>query len=192
MPLAIARALPPAASDGVAENCGMIKNDAAGPLCHEEFGITIAQSSTQDGATPANMWQLVRTPDPVGGREAVSITRTADVAKSDLEFAGLMLRCGERSVEVLVVLVRAFPPRAHPQVRVSAGSATAKFTASVVPPDVLVLLPHEATALAEGAWQAAAELAVTVEDGQGTIRGVVPLTGLGHALALLRSNCPAP
>jgi len=189
--LAIGRDLPAAAPNATSENCRMIKSGTVRPHCYAQFSVTLAQSSTQDRPTSVDMWRLVRTPDPIGGREAVSITRTADVSKSDLEFAGLMLRCGERSVEVLIVLVRAFPPRVHPKVEVSAGSATAKFTASVVPPEVLLLLPHEATALAEGQWQAATELAVTVEDERGAIHGVVPLTGLGHALALLRSSCPA-
>jgi hypothetical protein len=170
----------------------MIKNDAMRRRCYEQPGVTIAQGSTQHGPAPVDMWRLVRTPDPIGGREAVSITRTADVSKSDLEFAGLMLRCGERSVEVLIVLVRPFPPRVHPKVDVSAGSSKAQFTATVAPPEVLLLLPHEATALAEGPWEAATELSVTVEDERGAIHGVVPLAGLGQALALLRSNCLAP
>ena len=190
--LSTGRDLPPAAPNATTENCGMIENDAAWLRCYKQFGATIAQSSTQDGPTAVDMWRLVRTPDPVGGRDAVSITRTADVSKSDLEFAGLMLRCGEGSVQVLIVLVRAFPPRAHPSVKLTAGSATAELTASVVPPEVLLLLPREATSLAAGPWQAATELTVTVEDERGAIRGIVPLTGLGHALALLRSNCPAP
>jgi len=190
--LATGRDLPSMAPKARSENCRMIKNDAARLRCYEQFSTTIAQKSTQDGPAPVDMWRLVRTPDPIGGHEAVSITRTADVSKSDLEFAGLMLRCGERSVEVLIVLVRAFPPRVHPKVEVSAGSATAEFTATVVPPNMLLLLPYEATVLAAGPWQAATDLAVTVEDERGVIRGVVPLTGLGHALALLRSNCLAP
>ena len=156
----------------------------------EQFNGVIAQSGAQEKPAP-DAWRLVRTPDPAGGRDAVSITRTADISKSDLEFAGLMLRCGERSVEVLIVLVRALPPRTHPKVKVTAGSASAEFVARVVPPDVLLSLPPEATALASGPWQAATELAVTVEDEQGAIRGAVPLSGLGHALALLRSNCAA-
>jgi len=193
MKLAAGRVLPPVAANATSENCRMIENDAARLRCYQQFSVTIAQEGgTKDRPSPIDMWRLVRTPDPIGGREAVSITRTADIPKSDLEFAGLMLRCGEKSVEVLIVLVRAFPPRAHPKVEVSAGSAAAEFTASVVPPEVLLLLPHEATALAAGSWQAATELTVTVEDERGAIRGVVPLTGLGRALALLRSNCPAP
>ena len=190
--LSTGRDLPQVAASATTENCGMIKNDAGPPRCYNQLNTIIAQSGTREGSTPVDMWRLVRTPDPVGGRDAVSITRTADVSKSDLEFAGLMLRCEERSVEVLIVLVRAFPPRAHPSVKVTAGSATAQFTASVVPPEVLLLLPREATSLAAGPWQAATELTVTVEDERGAIRGIVPLTGLGHAMALLRSNCPAP
>jgi len=190
--LATGRDLTAMAPDARSENCRMIKNDAARLRCYEQFNAAIAQKGAQDAPTPVDMWRLVRTPDPIGGRDAVSITRTADVSKSDLEFAGLMLRCGDRSVEVLIVLVRPFPPRAHPKVDVSAGSATAEFTASVAQPEVLLLLPREATRLAAGSWQAATELTVTVEDERGAIRGVVPLTGLGHALALLRSNCSAP
>src|SRR5262245_14711786 len=37
-------------------------------------------------------WRLVRTPDPRGGSEAVSIMQTADVSRSDIDFAGVMLR----------------------------------------------------------------------------------------------------
>ena len=171
----------------------LLMTDPASPLhCYERSDLKIVQVGVKPGGTAADdAWRLVRTPDPAGGQDAVSITRTADVAKSDLEFAGLMLRCGEGSVEVLIVLVRAFPPRAHPEVKLAAGSSTVELTASVVPPDVLLLLPNDATKLVAGAWQAATELSVAVEDQQGTIRGVIPLTGLGHALALLGSNCPA-
>jgi hypothetical protein len=190
--LATGQASPLIAPNATSGNCKIMENDAARPRCYEQSSVTIAQSNTQDGPGAVDMWRLVRTPDPIGGREAVSITRTADVSKSDLEFAGLMLRCGERSVEVLIVLVRAFPPRVHPKVQISTGSATVEFTATVVPPEVLLLLPRDATVLAAGSWQGASELAVTVEDERGPIRGVVPLAGLGHALALLKSTCPVP
>jgi hypothetical protein len=174
-----------------AGSCETIKGTALRVRCYEGFGLNVAQAGTLSGAAADDAWRLVRTPDPAGGRDAVSITRTVDIAKSDLEFAGLMLRCGERSVEVLIVLVKAFPPRAHPKVKLTAGSSSVELTASVVPPDVLLLLPRDATALAEGAWQAPTELAVTVEDEQGPIRGVISLRGFGQALASLKSNCPA-
>jgi hypothetical protein len=53
----------------------------------------------------------------------------------------------------------------------------------------LLLLPDDAAALATGAWQSATQLTVAVEDEHGSVRGVIPLEGLGRALILLRSNC---
>jgi len=175
----------------VSKTCPLIEDLASRVHCYERLGLNVAQLGTSSGPIADDAWRLVRTPDPTGSRDAVSITRTADISKSDLEFAGLMLRCGERSVEVLIVLVRAFPPRAHPKVKLAAGSSSVELTATVVPPDVLLLLPRDATALAAGAWQASTELAVTVEDKQRPIRGVISLMGIGHALALLKSNCPS-
>jgi len=189
--LATSRGLELLSPNAAPERCAIIKDPASRMHCDDRSGLKVAQGGLPGGAAADDAWRLVRTPDPAGGRDAVSITRTADVSKSDLEFAGLMLRCGERSVEVLIVMVRAFPPRAHPKVKLAAGSSTVELTANVVPPDVLLLLPSDATALAAGAWQAATKLSVTVDDQQGAIRGFIPLTGIGHALALLRSNCPA-
>jgi hypothetical protein len=191
---AAGRGLGPLSLTATPEGCQIIKDGAARMRCYDDLGLDVAQDRTQSGAaagdTEADTWKLVRTPDPAGGREAVSVTRTADVSRSDLEFAGLMLRCGERSIDVLVVLVRVFPPRARPKVEITTGSSSAEFTASVVQPGVLLLLPPDATALAVGSWQAATELTVTIEGEQGAIRGVVPLTGLGRAIALLKSSCP--
>jgi hypothetical protein len=181
--------LPPL--NAVPEICPLTKDRASRMRCYERLGLDVAQAGAPSGPAADDAWRLMRTPDPAGGHDAISITRTADIAKSDLEFAGLMLRCGERSVEVLIVLVRAIPPRVHPEVKLTAGSSSVELTASVVPPDVLLLLPRDATALASGAWQASTELAVTVEDEPAPIRGVVSLMGIGHALALLKSNCPA-
>ena len=97
-------------------------------------------------------WRLVRTPNPSGGRDVVSIMETADISKSDLDLAG-----GSRPLAVVravwkssLVLVRPLPPRADPKVTVSAGGRTADFTATIVPPGVAVLLPKEATTLRPG------------------------------------------
>jgi len=54
-----------------------------------------------------------RSRDPSGGKDAVLIMQTVDIAKSDLDLAGLMLRCGDAGTEVLVVLLRPLPPLAH-------------------------------------------------------------------------------
>jgi hypothetical protein len=187
---------PAAGADGNLERCRTIADDAARLRCYEAATAKPATSLPPQTPGPSTgPWRLVRTHNPAGGRDAVSVTKTADVTKSDIDFAGLMLRCGERDIEVLVVLVRPLPPRAHPRVAVTTGGKTMDFMASVVPPGAEVLLPQEAAALASGAWLAASELSVGIgpvegDDQPNPIRGVISLAGLGGALAQLQANCP--
>lgn len=169
--------------------CGTDDVDAARSGCANDAGAA-PRNISDPVPGPAGTWRLLRTPSSADGHETVSVVQTADVSRSDVEFAGLMLHCGQTQPQVMVVLVRPLPPRTHPQVTVTAGGASTAFTASVVPPGALVLLPPEATALATGPWQAASELAVVVKDDSTVIRGAVSLSGLGTALETLRSNCP--
>ncbi len=169
--------------------CRSIQDESARLRCYEDAAAPPASAP----APPAReSWRLVRTPNPAGGQDAVSVMQTADMSQSDVDFAGLMVRCGDASaaIEVLLVVVQPFHPRAHPRVRVSAGAITTQFTASIVPPGALVLLPPEASALAMSVWQGAPELSIEVGVDQGPLRGVVPLTGMRGALHELRSNCP--
>jgi hypothetical protein len=190
------------------EHCRTIADDAARLRCYEDATsqpaaaapsqppaamtpLPPAAAPPQASSTGAGNWRLVRTPNPAGGADAVAITQTADIAKSDLDLAGLMLRCGQTGVEVLIVLVEPLPPRAHPKVSVSTGGTAIDFTATVVPPGAEVLLPQDASALADGPWQTAAELTVNVEDSSEQAKGVISLAGLSDALPNLLANCPA-
>lgn len=137
-------------------------------------------------------WRLVRTPDPVTGREAVAIMQAVDISRSDIDVAGLMIRCAESGLEPLIVLVRPSRLKAHPTVTIEHAASTVELTARVVPPGALLSLPVDVSSLAAGAGQAAPELKLTVTDDQGTMKGVVPLAGIGKALQALRSNCPSP
>lgn len=179
----------PSRGDAAFERCRAISDDAERLRCFEEATSPSPASrpGQQDGV--ADNWRLVRTPNPAGGPDMVSIMRTADPSRSDLDFAGLMLRCGDKTTEVLLVMLQPFPPHAHPRVTIAAGTTTAEFSAITVPPGVLLLLPPEAMALTAGAWRTAPVLAITVKDERGLIRGVVPLTGLESALQVLQSNC---
>jgi hypothetical protein len=192
---------PAAGPDGNFERCRSIADDAARLRCYEAATANPAKAPPPrtPGPVPGpatGPWRLVRTPNPVGGRDAVSVMKTADITKSDIDLAGLMLRCGETNIEVLVVLVRPLPPRARPKVTVTADGKTMNFIASVVPPGAELLLPLEATALASGPWQAAPELSVEVggvegDDQPTLIQGVISLAGLGAALPRLQANCPS-
>jgi hypothetical protein len=169
--------------------CRAIQDESARLRCYEDATAPPASALTPPGH---GSWRLVRTPNPAGGTDAISIMQTADLSRSDLDFAGLMVRCGDATaaIQVLLVVVQPFHPRVHPRVRVSAGAIITQFTASIVPPGALVLLPPEASALAMGPWQGAPELSIEVGGDQGPLRGVVPLTGMSGALHELRSNCP--
>jgi hypothetical protein len=168
------------------ERCRAIKEDSARLRCYEE---ALPNRADKQQPSVAGTWRLVRTPNPTGGADAISIIQTADISRSDLDLAGLMIRCAETTTEVLIVLVRPFPPRARPQVTIGTGSKRLDFTASVAPPGLMLLLPPEANALAAGSWQTEPELTIEVADEHAPIHGVVPLTGIGPALRQLRLTC---
>jgi hypothetical protein len=170
------------AAAGCAEPSGRISL----PTC---FAFAAADPPQSEGlAAPG--WRLVRTPTG-GGSEAVSIMHTADTAPSDLDLAGLTIRCGEHGLETLVVVIKPRPPRAKPHVSIGIGSDTRDFEASVVPPFSLLLLPAEAGTLITGAWQATPALSIHIEDGETTVSGFVPIAGLPAALQKLIASCPA-
>jgi hypothetical protein len=177
------------------EHCRAIADDAARLRCIESTtGKPRTNSGTGTLGPEAGAWRLVRTPNPSGGPDAVSIMQTADTTRSDFDLAGLAVRCQDGGVEVLIVLVGALSLRSHPKVAVSAGGKSMDFTATVVPPGASLLLPKTATELASRLWTATSEMTVQIETGQndsapGLIRGVVPLKGLSSALPSLLAIC---
>lgn len=154
-------------------------------------GLSMFLAAATLAAQPISDWRLLRTANPRGGADAVSMIHTADITRSDPELAGLMLRCGEHGAEVIIVVVTPFPPRAQPDVTVGADGKEWRFTARVVSPGAELLLPAEATGLATGPWQLTHELVVKVSSPEQSFGGVVPIDGLGAALATLAANCPA-
>jgi hypothetical protein len=153
------------------------------------------RSNAGQGASTAAMsvgtWRLVRTPGRGGGPGEVSIAQTADASRSDIELVGLMLRCSDTGFDVLVIFLKPIPPRAHPKVKLTTGSAIVELDATVVSPGIAILLPAETAALVNGSWQSFSELAIEVDDGSAVVRGVISLAGLGPALSLLTSSCPS-
>ena len=144
----------------------------------------------------AGTWRMVRTPNPTGGPDALSIMQLADTAKSDLGLAGMALRCREGGIEVLIVLVGALSLKLHPKVEINAAGNPVDFVATVVPPGSSLLLPPAASQLASGPWDAITELAIKIEaeqtsDAMASIQGVIPLAGLRQALLSLRASCPS-
>ena len=151
------------------------------------FGLS-AEAALADAPSG---WRLLRTANPRGGPDAISMSHTADTLRSDLELAGLMLRCSEKGPDVVIVVVSPFPPRAHPRVTIGADGKELQFEASVVSPGAELLLPAEAAHLAAGAWQSAHELVIKVSSQDQSFGGVIPIDGLGEAFVKLSASCLA-
>lgn len=152
------------------------------------FALTAAAAAPQSPSVPG--WRLLRNTNPAGGRDAVALTRAADIS-SDLDLAGLMLRCHDGRAEVAVVVVNPFSPRAHPLVTLAASGREWRFEATIVPPGAELLLPADAAVLAAGPWQSANQLAVNISWQSTVIKGAIPIDGLANAFVTLMANCPS-
>ncbi len=136
-------------------------------------------------------WRFVRTTNPHGGADAISIMHTADTSKSDVDLAGLMIRYSEGRTEVVIVLLRPFPLRARPHVVFGTPGNETQLEATVAPPGTAVLVPRDAASLVGGPWETLNDLFIRVGDGQSTIRGFVALAGLQTAFKVLTASCLA-
>jgi len=178
------------------------------PLLVGLFILTIAAASAAigaitdaaraDGAAPpsgselAGGWRLVHTPNPHGGPDAISIMHTADTSRSDLDLAGLMIRCNGGGTEVVVVLLRMFPLRARPHVLLGEPGHETRFETTIAAPGTAVLLPGDGKFLVSGSWQIQNDLFIRINDDQTTVAGVVALAGLQAAFKVLVANCSTP
>jgi hypothetical protein len=170
------------------ERCKTITNDQARLSCLKTL---LPEPLLAPSASPAyDPWPLIRTPHPKGGPDAVAIMRTADTAQSDPDLAGLMIRCQEKQgFEVLLVLVRPFPPRAKREVAVVSGTTQSLLQAEASFTGTALILPIEATAFTSGPWQGMKELTVSIKDPDSEIHGVIQLSGIAPALAKLSASC---
>jgi len=164
----------------------------AGSLLGASGGASSAPPSTVvQVAASASIWKFSRTQGPKDGESFAAITKTADTTQSDPDFAGLIVRCAPKGkIDVLVALIRPFPPRSHPQVTIAASNGgTLTVEASMAAAGAAVLLPDEVSAFASGKWQTTPSLSVAVKESGSDIRGVVALTGLREAYNSLVANC---
>lgn len=155
-----------------------------------EFLQAPASAGEQNPADSAGSWRLVQTPNPQGGPQAVSIMHTADTSRSDVEFAGLMVRCKNGMSELAIALLNALPLRSHPRVIIGNPENETQFEATIGPPGTAVILPGDPKIVMGNAWQAESDLFIRVIDGPINISGVVPLAGLQAAFTRLMSSCP--
>jgi hypothetical protein len=140
-------------------------------------------------ATPPSEWKFNRTQGDKAGESFAAIMKTADIAQSDLDFAGLIVRCAKGKIDVLVALIRPFPPRSRPQVTIASGSVSQTFEASLTAAGAALVLPDEVAGFAAGKWQSTPALTITVKENDSQIKGVVELNGLREAYNSLLAGC---
>ncbi|WP_407192945.1 hypothetical protein [Bradyrhizobium sp. STM 3566] len=141
--------------------------------------------------SPSSVWKFTRTQGTKDGESFAAIMKTADTTQSDPDFAGLIVRCAPKGkIDVLVALIRPFPPRSHPKVTIAAsGGGTLTVEASMAAAGAAVLLPDEVSAFAAGKWQTTPSLSVVVRESDSEIKGTVALNGLREAYNSLQANC---
>ncbi|MBU6461122.1 MAG: hypothetical protein KGL35_28905 [Bradyrhizobium sp.] len=104
-----------------------------------------------------------------------------------------MIRCQEKpGLQVLLVLVKPFPPRAKRDVVAAFHSTQSVLHAEASPNGTALVLPIEAAALTSSLGPGPNEFTVSVKDPEVDIHGVIPLDGLAPALAKLSASCPPP
>jgi hypothetical protein len=149
---------------------------------------SVAPSEQAPSSQLTGGWHFVRTRNPHGTDEVVSIMHTADISRSDPDLAGLTIRCAKRGTEILIVLIRSFPLRARPTVVLGPANQESRFKTTVASPGTAILLPEGAATLVRS-WFTQNALFIRVADDQNTIQGVVPLEGLETAFKVLIANC---
>jgi hypothetical protein len=164
----------PGASAGQIESC-------------DEEASRLANARTQTTML-GDGWRLVKTRDTGSNSEIVSVMHVADIAKSDINLAGLSLRCAQDGLQAVLILLEPLPRSSHPSVVVKAETKTFEAQATVIQGGEALLLPGLESRLTSGAWQTAAELSIEIA-APGAIRGVVPIRGLAAALRSLSPNC---
>ncbi|WP_156944257.1 hypothetical protein [Bradyrhizobium sp. Ec3.3] len=136
-------------------------------------------------------WRLVKSRNPDGGADAISVMHVVDSVKSDARLAGLNLQCGKDGIEIVLIVLEPLSRSTQPKVTLVAGERQAEYQATVIQGGVALLLPADASKLAASDWQKANELAVEIGTKPTTIRGAVPIAGLATALRYLLQNCHA-
>ncbi|MBR0931006.1 hypothetical protein JQ561_30715 [Bradyrhizobium diazoefficiens] len=161
--------------------------------CTGSTGFSCQEAPIVAPATsaPSSVWKFTRTQGSKDGESFAAIMKTADTTQSDADFAGLIVRCAPKGkVDVLVALIRPFPPRSRPKVTIAAsGGGTLTFDAGMEAAGAAVLLPDEVSAFAAGKWQTTASLSVVVKESDSEVKGLVALNGLREAYHSLLANC---
>jgi hypothetical protein len=173
------------------EACKAIAADQARLDCLKKL-LPKSPTDAAQAEDGASAWRLTRTPRPNGAADAIAVMRTANTTQSDPDLAGLLIRCQEKpGLEVMLALVRPFPPRSKRDVVIHSGRTETMLHAETSSTGTALVLPIDAMAFTTGPFRDLNQLAIKISDPENDIRGIVPLDGIGPAIAKLLANCPS-
>lgn len=136
---------------------------------------------------PAGAWHLVH---GVGKEtDTQAILHTAEFERSDPQLAGLMLRCGQKGIETIVVVVEPYSPQTRPEIVLRSAEQEVHFEGRMIPTGAGILLPDEAANWLTQAAKASGEVEIEIAAANKKIDGVVGLTGLPSAVQPLNYDC---
>lgn len=143
--------------------------------------------------TDASAWSLSGSGSSTEGRDSEALMQTADSAKSDLGFVGMMIRCHDRMLETVFVILEPLPPRTPVAIDLETDAFKESTSASLIPTGAGVLAPIDIKALIDGPWYGEPDLTVRIHEGPQAqiVAGTVHLAGLREALALYLARCGA-
>ncbi|MCK1396168.1 hypothetical protein [Bradyrhizobium sp. 1] len=169
------------------QNCVPGAGTSRTESCDEE-AARVANARTQTTML-GDGWQLAETRDSSSNAEIISIMHVADISKSDINLAGLSLRCGQNGLDAVLILLEPLRRASHPTVVVKTDTKRSEFEAAVIQGGEALLLSGLASNLTNSAWQTASELSIEIAASPNPIKGIVPIRGLAVALRSLPTNC---
>ena len=137
--------------------------------------------------TPAGAWHLVHGEGKE--TETQAILHTPEFERSDPQLAGLMLRCGQKGIETIVVVVEPYSPETRPEIVLRSAEREIHFEGRMIPTGAGIRLPDEAANWLTQAAKASGEVEIEIAAANKKVDGVVGLTGLPSAVQPLNSDC---
>lgn len=134
-------------------------------------------------------WREHALADARGGAAFPALMQTADSARSELDFVGMMIRCQKGRLEPLLIILDPLPPRSEVSVDLATAGKRESYKAALIPTGAGVAVAADLEARLMADWADEPDLEIAIHARERTINGVVALRGLTAALSPFALRC---